>query len=128
MNKFPDNFKCVLWNNDYYFTHFYDGFVSRPKELKLTYIRASKQDIENNNAYSHSASFEDFPNNDIKWVVKAHFRGNLSYKNHDFTKDTFEEIAFKDLPVKVKKIFRCFEKHNGFKISEAVSFNINNTF
>jgi hypothetical protein len=64
--------------------------------------------------------------NNMEEVVKEHFKNNLSYKDKDFSKDTFVEIPFGKLPENVKTIFRRFEEHKGFKISEGVSFYINN--
>ena len=128
MNRFPANFKCILWNNHTYFTHYYDGGVNFYKKIRLKYIYASIGDIKDNNAYSTYKDFDEFPKSDLKEVVKSHWKNNHSFKHHDFSKDTFVEIAFKDLPKNVKEIFKCFEKHNDFKISESVSFHIDNTF
>ena len=50
------------------------------------------------------------------------------YFKLDFTKENFIELPFNELPIKVQNLFRQFEEQEGFKISEGVSFNIDNMF
>lgn len=125
MKKFPDNFKCAIWENYTYFTHFYDGSV-HGKELELCYLCTNNCYVENNMAYGHFKTFKEFPDSDIKEVIKSHYRSrNIEL---DFTKDNFKELPFNELPIKVQNLFRKFEEHKDFKISEGVSFHIDNTF
>ena len=125
MKRFPDNFKCAIWKNYAYFTHFYDGSV-RGKELELTYLFTNNCYIDNNKAYGTYRTFKEFPDSDIKEIIKYHYRNrDLEL---DFTKENFIELPFNELPIKVQNLFRQFEEQEGFKISEGVSFNIDNMF
>lgn len=123
MTQIPDNLKCVIHNGTY-FTHFFNGSTFF-NELTLDYLYAHPSDIDRDNAYQSSEKFAHWPSEAVKDVPRAHYRRNLSYNGHDFSKDTFVETTFGKLPERVKKIFRRFETHDGFEISEAVDFHLN---
>lgn len=126
MSKFSDNLKCILYNNSIYFTHYYDGRVFGGELLlyKLwTYAYYTCDD-----AWRSTEKFKKYPSSDIKEVVKKHYEGNLSYVDHDFSKDTYEEMSFKELPINVQNLFRRFESHQDFKISDEIQFHICNHY
>lgn len=124
MKHFPDNIKCLIRNSNQYFTHYFDGLVDFG-ELELYYLMTTDTDVRNGNGYQHSQRYSDnYPDSSLLNVVKSHYRGNESYKNHDFSKDDLKEVSFGELPEKVKEIFRKFETHEDFNVSEAIAFRM----
>lgn len=80
MNKFPDNFRCVLYNNNYYFTHWFNASISG-NSLKLYYIYTDKNLIENDTAYKLYTTVKKWPKEtNIEEIVKEHFKNDLSHK------------------------------------------------
>ncbi len=121
--KFPDNLKCAKWN-DYYFTHCYDTNLIGYKEYELYYLFASESDIKNNNAYRSGFRTKVLDNSiNIRSVIKNRFNSSY-YESH--SSGNYEELSFSELPEKVKKIFRRFEKFDDFRISEYLQSIINN--
>lgn len=136
MTKFPDNFRCCIYTMKngfssctYYYTHYYDGYVDMVKSLplRLYYIIATEGEIERGIAYKEENMFNEYPNSNIESLIKKRNSTNQSLKDRDYSKDTFKEVMFCELPKNVINIFRKFEKLHNFKISEGVSFNIKNT-
>lgn len=126
IKNFPDNFKCVLWNNRCYFTHFFNSYTEFGGKLNLEYLSVYTEDIGGRGARWKSSRILEDPGDDIRELVKIHFNQHTSYKNLDFSEDKFKEIPFVDLPPEVKTLFREFEKLKDFKISKRVCNHFNN--
>ena len=111
-NRFPDNFKCILWNDYMYFTDYFMGYYDL-NTVRLAYLHATKDEVHQHNAHKFTAGFNSEPSGRLIDVVRKHFELNLSYRNHDFSKDKYVEMPFKELPSEVQTVFRKTVFGNG---------------
>ena len=111
LKHFPDNFMCFEYNG-MYFTHFVNLEYDNIDEISATYICATSDDIARNYAYMQTYTINQ--NNANRFSIISIIADRLNTNKVDISK--CKQLLFSELPTKVKKLFRMFEKHDNFII------------